>query len=54
VLLRILGGAAMMAIGLAFAGFAAHALHRPGRIILLGVCVAAAGFKLMLGLSSDD
>jgi hypothetical protein len=52
--LRILGGVAMMAVGLAFAGFAAHAMQRPGRVIVLGVCVAVAGFKLMLGLNSDD
>ena len=53
-MLRILGGVAMMAIGLAFAGFAAHSMRRPGRVIVLGVCVAAAGFKLMLGLNSED
>jgi len=56
VVLRILGGAALMCLGVGLAIFGLYALQndehgarRPVRVIVLGVCLLGSGFKLMLG-----
>lgn len=61
VVLRILGGLAIMAAGAGLAIFGLYSLQneeygtrRPARVIVLGVCVIGTGFKVAIGRLKSD
>ena len=61
VVLRILGGLAIMAAGAGLAIFGLYSLQneeygtrRPARVIILGVCIIGTGFKVAIGRLKSD
>jgi hypothetical protein len=61
VVLRVLGGAALLALGIGLMGFTVYAItqtdarvRRPGKVIFLGICLCVTGFGLMLGRNKKE